>query len=134
MKSTPIYKQIPVVLQGLYLLNLLALPLLAMISILYLCKKHWHSEDLVTRCHTRQVIASSIWFAIVVLGGSLLFWLVGDHGPQLWTMLLMYLIVFHTTFVMIGLVGLAKAITGKPYQPYLIGVPYKPAKFRPLDA
>lgn len=130
MKTIPIYKRIPVILQGLYLMNLLALPILSMIPILYLCKKHWQSEDLVIRCHTRQVIATSIWFAIVVIGGSLLFWLFGRHGPGLWTMLLMYLIIFHTTFVMIGLVGLAKAITDQTYQPYLIGVTYRPAKIK----
>ncbi len=134
MKTVPIYKQIPVVLQGLYLINLLALPIIAAVPIIYLCKMHWHSDDLVTRCHTRQVIATTIWFAVVVIGGALLFWLVGNHGPELWTMLLMYLIVFHTTFVMIGMVGLAKAITGKPYQPYLIGVPYKAPKRNKLDA
>ncbi|MCW8886550.1 MAG: hypothetical protein OQK12_15080 [Motiliproteus sp.] len=133
MKVIPIYKQIPVVLQGLYLINLLALPVLALIPIIYLCKKHWKSEDLVILCHTRQVIATTLWFTVVVVGGGLMFWFLGEHSPELWTVLIMYLIVFHTTFVMIGLIGLAKAITGKTYQPYLIGVPFKPSKYTHLD-
>ena len=117
-------KQIPVVLHGLYLINLLALPGLAMIPMMYLCRLHWHSRDRVTFCHVRQVLAATIWFLLVFFGGVLLFWLVGDNSPHHWTMLLMYLIVFNTTFVMVGMVGLAKAITGKTYRPYLIGVPF----------
>ncbi len=134
MKNTPIYKQIPVILQSLYLLNLLALPGIAMVPMIYLCRRHWHSPDRVTVCHIRQVLAATIWFLLVVAGGGLLFWLLGEPSAHLWTMLLMYLIIFHTTFVMIGMVGLAKALTRKSYRIYLIGVPCPSAGRSQVDA
>ncbi len=125
MRTVPIYLQPAVLLQSLYLINLLAAPLLTLIPIVYLCRKNWHSPDPVASCHTRQVAAVTIWFGIVFFGGILLFWLLGNNSPEHWTVLLMYLIVFHTTFVMIGMVGLARALSGKTYRPYLIGVPWE---------
>ena len=125
MQTVSIQKHITVILHSLYLINLLALPGIALIPMAYLCKKYWHSQDLLTFCHVRQVLASTIWFLLVFFGGVLVFWLMGNDSPQHWTMLIMYLIVFHTTFVMVGMIGLAKAITGKPYRPYLIGVSYQ---------
>ncbi|WP_143821186.1 hypothetical protein [Motiliproteus sp. MSK22-1] len=134
MQTVSIQKHITVILHGLYLINLLALPGIALIPMAYLCKKYWYSQDLLTVCHVRQVVASTIWFFLVFFGGVLIFWLLGDNSPEHWTMLLMYLIVFHTTFVMVGMIGLAKAITGKPYRPYLIGVPYQVGTGEHLDA
>ena len=125
MQAVAIQKHIPVILHGLYLVNMLSLPGLAMIPLLYLCHRHWNSADPLIYCHVRQVLSTSIWFLLVFFGGVLLFWSSGEDSPSHWTMLLMYLIVFHTTFVMVGMVGLAKAISRKPYRPYLIGVPYQ---------
>ena len=49
------------------------------------------------------------FFGVPALG----FWLQGYNSAEAWTILLMYLLIAHTTFVIAGIYSLARAMTGK---------------------
>ncbi len=114
---TPHPLRLAIIAQSLYLLNLLAVPGIALIVLLYLAWRHRHSEDRLGRCHLRQASIVTGWFCLIVVGGGLLLWLSVGASPAGLSMTLLYLIVMHTSFVLLGMIGLAKALSGKHFHP-----------------
>ena len=109
--------KIAIIAQVLYLSNLLALPLLSLVALLYLYRRYAQSDDLLGRCHLQQMVKLSLWFFIIVVGGALLIWLiVGDSIAGI-SMVVLYAVVMHTAFVLLGVLGLANAISGKHFHP-----------------
>ena len=103
--------------QSLFLINLLALPGLALIALLYMAWHYRSSDDRLGSCHLRQAAMLSGWFVLIVVGGGILLWFtVGESATGL-SMTLLYLIVMHTGFVLLGMIGLAKALSGKHFHP-----------------
>lgn len=97
--------------QSLYLLNLLLLPGLALIGLVVLWWKNRSSHDSLGRCHLTQSLILSAWLTGLLGGGGLLIWLIAGSSPSGISMLLLYLIVVHTGFVLIGMIALAKAMS-----------------------
>jgi hypothetical protein len=108
--------------EALYLLNLLLLPGLAFIGLLWLARRHAHSPSELARCHLKQAVVASLWagvlltvvtVAILVMGGLL--------APATWVVLILYFVCCHGGLILLGIVGLSHAIAGKPYVYPLIG-------------
>lgn len=97
--------------QSLYLLNLLLLPGLALIGLLVLWWKNRNNHDSLGRCHLHQSLILSGLLVVLLGGGGLLIWLITGTDPSAISMLLLYLIVIHTGFVLIGMIALAKAMS-----------------------
>lgn len=100
--------------QLLYLVNLLALPLLS-ILILWLAYTtvFRKQRNEFNRHHYRIALwGSSIGLLLIGLP-ALAFYQAGYNSAEAWTTLILYLIVTHTTLVMFGIFTLAKAIAGK---------------------
>ena len=99
--------------QVLYLANLLAVPVL---SLLVLCLLWFFSRDSIdafSHYHFKLALVSGCT-ALGLLGiPALIFWLLGYNSAGAWTTLLMYLLITHTTLVVFGIYGLARAMTGK---------------------
>ncbi|GGK85345.1 hypothetical protein [Amphritea balenae] len=109
--------------QALYLINLLLLPGIALIALLMIYIKNRHSDDTLGRCHLYQSLVLSGWLLVLVVGGGVGLWLlVADDAAGI-SMTLLYLIVMHTSFVMLGILGLAKAISGQHFHPGSKGCP-----------
>lgn len=106
----------------LYLANLLVLPGLAFFILLVLWRKHRHAAPALARCHLRQALAASLWAAVLlVIANAAIILLGGYHQPSTWVITIMYFTMFHSTFVLLGVIGLAKAMAGKPCVYPLIG-------------
>ncbi|HUX32091.1 MAG TPA: hypothetical protein VMV78_15915 [Thiobacillus sp.] len=106
----------------LYLINLLLAPGLAFLLLLGLAYRHRASANPLTRCHLRQTVTASIGAgllltmvpAIIVLAAGL------DH-PATWVLLVLYVLCCHAMLVLLGVLGLSRAIAGKTFVYPLLG-------------
>ena len=110
--------------QGLYLLNLLILPGLAFLILIGLFLRRQKTPDLLGSCHLYQAVLLSGWGLALLVGGGLPLWLLLNDSPTGITMALLYIIVIHTSFVLLGIIGLAKAISGQHFHPFSKRCPY----------
>ena len=108
--------------EALYLVNLLLLPGIAFIVLCVLYVKHSKTGSALTRCHLRQAFSASLWagFLIVIVNAVIL--LFGGY-TQVWTwmVLIIYFTTIHSTLVLLGVLGLSKALAGKHFHYPLLG-------------
>ena len=113
-----------VLAESLYLANLLLAPGLAFGVLLYLYGKHAVAAPPLARCHLRQTLSASLWAgALLVLVNLLILLLGGYRAAYTWLVVILYFVVCHTTLVMLGIIGLAKAMAGQCYRFPLVGRP-----------
>lgn len=110
--------------QALYLLNLLALPGLAFLILIGLFLSRKRAPDQLGNCHLYQAVLLSGWGLALLVGGGLPLWLLLHDSPAGITMTLLYIIVIHTGFVLLGIIGLAKAISSQHFHPCSKRCPY----------
>jgi hypothetical protein len=110
--------------EALYLLNLLLLPGIAFGLLLWLYRKHVRNAPPLARCHLRQTLSASLWAgALLVLVNGAIIALGGYHAPSTWVIVVLYFTTAHACLVLLGTLGLARAMAGKPYIYPLIGRP-----------
>lgn len=108
----------------LYLANLLLLPGLAFLGLLALWFAHRRDAPPLGRCHLRQTLSASLWAAaILLLANALILVLGGYRQPATWVIAILYFTICHSTLVLFGILGLARAMAGKEYVYPLIGRP-----------
>lgn len=106
----------------LYLANLLLLPGLAFLGLLALWYRHRDTAPALARSHLRQTIAASLWAGVLlVVANAAIILLGGYHQVSTWVVAIIYFTMFHSSFVLLGVLGLAKAMAGKRYVFPLIG-------------
>ncbi len=106
----------------LYLLNLLLLPGLAFVVLLYLYRKHLHTAPPLSRCHLRQTVTGSVWAGVLlILANGLILALGGYQAPATWVILILYFTTCHASLVLLGVLGLSKAMAGQCYRYPLLG-------------
>lgn len=108
--------------EALYLINLLLAPGLAFLVLLWLARRHRASVNPLTRSHLRQTLTVSIWAGMLLVGVPAFVALVGnlDH-PTTWIVLLLYVLCCHATLVLLGVLGLSRAIAGETFVYPLLG-------------
>lgn len=110
--------------EALYIANLLVLPGLSFIILLKLYFKHRSSAPLLATCHLKQTVSASIWAGILlVIANIAIFMLGGYTSANTWTVVIIYFTTCHSTLVLLGILGLAKAMAGQKYVYPLIGRP-----------
>jgi len=115
-------QSLAVTAEVLYLANLLLLPGLAFLILLAEWRKHRHTAPALARCHLRQTLAASLWAGVLlVIANAAIILLGGYRQPSTWVVTILYFTMFHSTFVLLGVLGLAKAMAGKSYIYPLIG-------------
>ena len=106
----------------LYLVNLLFVPGLAFLVLLQLYWKHRRTAPFLARCHLLQTVSASLWAAaLLILVNAVILLTGGYHQTSTWVIVLLYFAVCHSTLVLLGIVGLAKAMAGKPFIYPLLG-------------
>jgi hypothetical protein len=115
-------RRFAVIAESLYLANLLIAPGFAFLGLLWL----WRRADVqalpLARQHLWQTLVASLWAGALLLGLSAIILLVGGFSSMWsWFAVILYFIVFHSTLVLCGMVGLSRAIAGQPYRFPLIG-------------
>lgn len=116
-------QNLAVLAEALYLCNLLLLPGLAFLALVLLYLKHRRQAPPLARCHLRQTLWASLWGGSVLVAVNVLILIAGGYqAAYTWVFVILYFTVCHTTLVMLGMLGLAKAMAGKPYRYPLIGI------------
>lgn len=106
----------------LYLINLLLAPGLAFLVLLWLARRHRASINPLTRSHLRQTLTVSVWAGMLLVGVPAVIALVGNlDQPTTWIVLLLYVLCCHATLVLLGVLGLSRAIAGKTIVYPLLG-------------
>lgn len=120
--STDPNKQLAVLAEALYLINLLLLPGIAFIYLLWLYRRHRKTASDLSLCHLRQTLAASIWAGVLLLPVTVLTIAVGGYNSiGAWTVALLYFTVCHATLVLLGVFGLSKAMAAQSWRYPLIG-------------
>jgi len=109
--------------ESLFLVNLMAAPGVAFAVLGVLWLRHRHSAPALARCHLDQAFFVSLWggLAIVVLSAALLYF-GGLDWEWTWVAVILYFTCIHSTLIVFGCLGLAKAMAGRPYRYPLIGI------------
>lgn len=108
--------------ESLYLVNLMLAPGLGFVALAWLWLKHRASAPALARCHLEQTFRVSLWGgALIVVACAGFIWLFGLDSEWTWTYVIMYFTCIHSTLIMFGILGLAKAMAGQPYVYPLIG-------------
>jgi uncharacterized Tic20 family protein len=108
--------------ESLYLINLLLLPGLAFLGLLWLYFKHRHHAPPLARCHLRQTWQASLWAGVLLVLVNLLIIASGGYqAAYTWVIVILYFTMCHSTLILFGIFGLAKALAGQPYRYPLIG-------------
>ncbi|MCW8943569.1 MAG: hypothetical protein OQL27_02280 [Sedimenticola sp.] len=114
--------QLATMAQGLFLANLLLLPGVCFAWLTYLYFKHRHTAPALARCHLQQTfIGSIIGGVLLVIANLAILWLGGYQSPNTWMVLILYFTTVHSTLVLLGIVGLAKAMAGAEFRFPIIG-------------
>ena len=113
--------------ESLYLANLLLAPGLAFAGLLWLYLARRREAAPLAAAHLDQTVSASVWAGVLLVGVNGAILLVGGYeGPNVWTVVIVYFTVFHSMLVLLGIVGLAKAMAGQCWRYPLVGRPLPP--------
>lgn len=111
----------------LYLINLLLLPGVAFVILLIVYFKTIGEASSLAACHLRQALAASLWAGAILVAANIIMVMWGGiDAASTWVIVILYFTCCHSTLVLFGIIGLAKAMAGKPYRYPLIGRPCEP--------
>lgn len=114
--NEPEDRWLAVAAETLYIANLLVLPGLAFVALLVLKARCQPTASPLARCHLRQAVSASLWSgALLLIANAAIIMLGGYRQPATWVIAILYFTVFHSTLVLLGIIGLAKALSGKPF-------------------
>ncbi|MCG8379903.1 MAG: hypothetical protein MI865_10580 [Proteobacteria bacterium] len=109
-------ERLSILAPSLYLLNLLILPGIAFLFLLYLFIKYRDSSDPVARIQIQQNFYASIIAGIAILGISFVIILIGGLSSMYsWMVMLIYVVSIHATLVLFGALALAKGINHQTF-------------------
>ncbi len=115
---------VAVAAEVLYLTNLLLVPGLAFVVLIGLYFRERHSAPPLARCHLVQTVSASIWAGVMLVVVNLLIIVLGGYdSPHTWMIVIIYFTTVHATLVLLGTLGLARAMAGKHYHYPLVGRP-----------
>jgi hypothetical protein len=105
-----------VLAESLYVANLLILPFLAFAVLIFVYLKNYRQAPALAKSHLDQTIFASISIAImfIICAGIVLLlrsWGLEDVG--VWMIVVITFTIIHATMVLLGVLGLAKAMAGK---------------------
>ncbi|MCB1825554.1 MAG: hypothetical protein KDJ54_13620 [Candidatus Competibacteraceae bacterium] len=120
--TPPPGQDLAVAAESLYLINLLLLPGLGFLLLLGLYCRHRDSAPPLARVHLRQTVSASLWAgALLILANLLIVVLGGYHAAWTWIIVILYFTTVHATLVLLGILGLARALAGQPCRYPLVG-------------
>lgn len=105
----------------LFLANLLVAPGIAFLALIWM-RHRYPDVSALARCHIDQAFFASLWsgMLLVVATGALLA-LGGLAWKWTWVTVVLYFTCIHSTLILFGVVGLAKAQAGRTYTYPLLG-------------
>ena len=120
--ETEVDVRLAVTAQSLYLVNLLLLPGLAFAILLGLYLFFRKSATALSLHHLRQSLSASLWAGFLLIICNALILLSGGYdGPWTWVIVIVYVTIAHSSLILLGVVGLIKAMAGQAWRYPLIG-------------
>lgn len=111
-----------VLAESLYLANLLVLPGIAFLALTWLFVRCDRNTPELAQAHIHQAFSASLWAGILLVLVNLVIILFGGYqGAHTWVIVILYFTFVHSTLVILGMVGLAKAMSGQCWRMPLIG-------------
>lgn len=115
-------QRLAVLAESLYLANLLLLPGLAFAALAWLYLHRHGTAPRLARAHLRQALSASLWAGVLLVLVNLVILLLGGYqGVHTWVIVILYFTFIHSTLVVLGMVGLAKAMSGQVWTMPLFG-------------
>ena len=110
--------------ESLYLANLLILPGLGFVLLLVLWWRNRRQAPPLAAAHLSQTVAASLWAGVLlVVANGLILFFGGYDGPNVWVVVITYFTFAHSLLVVLGALGLAKAMAGQCWRYPLVGRP-----------
>ena len=120
--TTPPGQGLAVAAESLYLINLLLLPGLGFLLLLGLYFRCRSSASPLALVHLRQTVSASLWAgALLIVANLLIIALGGYDSGWTWVVVILYFTTAHTTLIVLGIVGLARALAGQAFRYPLVG-------------
>ncbi|MCM8856220.1 MAG: hypothetical protein LC541_12530 [Candidatus Thiodiazotropha sp.] len=117
--------RLAIIAESLYLANLLLVPGFAFIILMVIFFKHRKETPPtppLALSHLQQTLSASLWAGVLLVLVNLFIVLMGGYsGPNTWMAVIIYFTLCHSTLILIGMFGLAKALAGKCFRYPLIG-------------
>lgn len=105
-----------------YLANITLAPVLGFVVLLVMHGRQTPHTPALARCHLRQAIAGSLWAGVLLIALNAVILLLGGYRSTYTLItLVLYFFSVHSALILLGMVGLAKALAGKPFEYPLIG-------------
>lgn len=105
---------IAILAEGLFLTNLLLIPVIPFLVLYYLYRKYAQKPDSIAYNHLRQTLITSILAGVfIVILAGIFYFFSSTSAAVTWTIIITYLTCIHSLFVMLGIYGLAKAMAGQ---------------------
>jgi len=121
---SPPGQTLAVIAESLYLANLLLLPGLTFLALLVVYLKTIGTAAPLAACHLRQTVSASLWGGLFLVTVNLLIVFFGGYkAPHTWMFVVLYFTACHSLLIFLGMVGLAKAMAGKPWRYPVVGRP-----------
>lgn len=117
MSEPPVPGQsLAVAAETLYLVNLMLAPGLAFLVLAWLWIERRQDAPPLARCHLDQTFFVSLRGGVLLVAANAALLLVfGWDWEWTWVIVIIYFTCVHSTLILLGMVGLAKAMAGKPY-------------------
>ena len=113
-----------VMAEALYLSNLLLMPGLSFLVLLWLWWRHRGQAPALARAHLAQTVSASLWAGVLLVVFNAVIVLLGGYdGPWTWVVVITYFTFCHSALVVFGVYGLAKAMAGQCWRYPLLGRP-----------
>ncbi len=108
--------------ESLFLANLLLIPGLGFLVLAFLFFKHHRDSEPLALSHLEQTFSASLWGGVLLVIVNLLILMLGGYGgAYTWMIVIIYFTICHSTLILLGMFGLAKAMSGKCFRYPLIG-------------
>jgi hypothetical protein len=123
-EAAPAGGGLAVTAEGLYLANLLLLPAVSFVGLAILFLRRNEDTPPLAAAHIQQTFSASLWAGVLLVAVNLLIVLLGGYrGVHTWVLVILYFTVCHSTLVLFGIVGLAKALAGQCWRFPVVGRP-----------
>lgn len=119
--------RLAILVQSLFLANLMVIPVLGFIGIAVLWFTQRDKASALDRNHLDQAFFTSIKGGAILVGLSLAIFLLGGfHNPWSWVIGVLYFVCFHATLILFGVIAVNKAVLAQPYRYPVLGPPLDP--------
>jgi uncharacterized Tic20 family protein len=125
--DTPPGKTLAVAAETLYLVNLMLLPGVAflVLLVLYLSRRR-HAAPLAANHLAQTTGVSLIGGALLITVSAAVILLVGRDTAATWVLVILYFTFIHSTLILLGVLGLVRALSGQHFRFPLLGRLFQP--------